>query len=171
MFVFVSPRVRVCVQFKISVTSMSRMAIERSTMPQVIRVWFCNRRQKEKRINPPSNYSFNSSFSTPGSSSDVVSSIITSMSHNIDADQTGNITSKELEDTKKQLSTAQGGDIGSEVVVSSSDNAGKDIAPATAVRLVDTSSPSVTSSAIEVANCDALTRKQLINSILKTINS
>ena len=45
-------------------------------IPKVIRVWFCNRRQKEKRINPPSNFSLQNncllSQQTVVSSSDVI---------------------------------------------------------------------------------------------------
>lgn len=37
---------------------------------EVIRVWFCNRRQKEKRINPPSSSAFQKSiFSSPTTAS------------------------------------------------------------------------------------------------------
>lgn len=46
-----------------SLEEITSVADQLSIEKEVVRVWFCNRRQKQKRINPPSNY--NHQMSSP----------------------------------------------------------------------------------------------------------
>lgn len=55
---------------KPSSDEISLIADQLNMEKEVIRVWFCNRRQKEKRINPPSSSAFQKSiFSSPTTAS------------------------------------------------------------------------------------------------------
>ncbi len=63
---------------------------------EVVRVWFCNRRQKEKRINPPPSVSGVSGIGSPSSPINTMSMAFTSVPTNLTTTSSFNFTSPNM---------------------------------------------------------------------------